>query len=403
MNSMRDIWSRRFIHYANELQKYMRYVFTGHLAIVFVFAIGAGGYAYSEWLKEVPADFPAALLAALIISSFLAFSAPATLLKRADIVYFLPLEHQFPQYFKRALSWSAFSQLPAPLIILVVALPLLKAVETASSAAYLLAALLIIALKVLFTGIESCVRIADERFVWADRILRFAFAFAALYATLQWTIAAVPTAILAALIYTKFWEKRADKLPFPYGHFIELEQNRMMRFYRFANYFTDVPHLAGTVSKRNYLAPAMKKASFRRRDVQTFLVSRTFIRTDDTFRLWLRLTALAALGAFLIPMPVVSFIYVGALAFATAVQLILALEGGTEFTMDELFPEDAGGSKTKAVRKLVRKLIVLQAAVLFLAALLQFHEAAAPLLIALAAVIIGEATIRITKEQERSY
>ena len=62
MNNLREIWGSRFVHYITELQKYLKYVFTGHLAIVFVFTIGAGGYAYSEWLKEVPADFPAALL-----------------------------------------------------------------------------------------------------------------------------------------------------------------------------------------------------------------------------------------------------------------------------------------------------------------------------------------------------
>ena len=51
MNNMHDIWGQRFFHYVNELQKYMRYVFTGHLVIVFMFAIGAGGYAYSQWLN----------------------------------------------------------------------------------------------------------------------------------------------------------------------------------------------------------------------------------------------------------------------------------------------------------------------------------------------------------------
>ena len=62
MNNLREIWGARFVHYMTEFQKYMKYVFTGHLAIVFVFTIGAGGYAYSEWLKEVPVDFPAALI-----------------------------------------------------------------------------------------------------------------------------------------------------------------------------------------------------------------------------------------------------------------------------------------------------------------------------------------------------
>ncbi len=92
MNNLREIWGARFVHYITELQKYMKYVFTGHLAIVLVFTIGAGGYAYSEWLKEVPADFPAALLTAVVIGAALAFSPPVTLLKPADTVYFLPLE-----------------------------------------------------------------------------------------------------------------------------------------------------------------------------------------------------------------------------------------------------------------------------------------------------------------------
>ena len=108
-----------------EFQKYMKYVFTGHLAIVLVFTIGAGGYAYSEWLKEVPADFPAALITAVIIGAALAFSPPVTLLKPADTVYFLPLETKLDTVFKTALRWSIFSQLPLPFILYIVALPLL--------------------------------------------------------------------------------------------------------------------------------------------------------------------------------------------------------------------------------------------------------------------------------------
>ena len=69
MNSLREIWGNRFVHYMTELQKYMKYVFTGHLAIVLLFTIGAGGYAYSEWLKEVPPGFPSACIAAVLIGA----------------------------------------------------------------------------------------------------------------------------------------------------------------------------------------------------------------------------------------------------------------------------------------------------------------------------------------------
>ena len=57
MKNMYNVWAKRFEHYMNEVMKYMRFVFTGHIAIVLVFIIGAGGYQYSEWLKVVERCF----------------------------------------------------------------------------------------------------------------------------------------------------------------------------------------------------------------------------------------------------------------------------------------------------------------------------------------------------------
>ena len=70
MNNLREVWGKRFVHYINELQKYLKYVFSGHFAIVFVFAIGAGGYTYSEWLNTAPMDFPAFLVVCLHLKYF---------------------------------------------------------------------------------------------------------------------------------------------------------------------------------------------------------------------------------------------------------------------------------------------------------------------------------------------
>lgn len=92
MKNLRDVWSSRFMHYIGEVQKYMQFIFTGHIAIVLVFLIGAGGYQYSEWLKVVQSDFPAETLIAVFIGVLLAFSRPTTLLREPDQVYLLPLE-----------------------------------------------------------------------------------------------------------------------------------------------------------------------------------------------------------------------------------------------------------------------------------------------------------------------
>lgn len=101
MKNLRDVWSSRFMHYISEVQKYMQFVFTGHIALVLVFLVGAGGYQYSEWLKIVESDFPAEGLIALIIGVLLAFSRPTTLLREPDQVYLLPLESKMSLYLKR--------------------------------------------------------------------------------------------------------------------------------------------------------------------------------------------------------------------------------------------------------------------------------------------------------------
>src|SRR5690606_9256297 len=98
MNNLTDVWSKRFEHYITEVQKYMRFVFTGHLAIVLVFIIGAIGYQYSQWLEVVSSDFPAVWIVAIVIGIILGFSKPVTLLKEPDQVYLLPLENEMGLY-----------------------------------------------------------------------------------------------------------------------------------------------------------------------------------------------------------------------------------------------------------------------------------------------------------------
>ncbi|MCG7337506.1 ABC transporter permease [Sporosarcina sp. ACRSM] len=403
MNNLRDIWGNRFVHYITELQKYMKYVFTGHLAIVLVFTIGAGGYAYSEWLKEVPTDFSAALLTALIIAAALAISPPATLLKPADTVYFLPLEHRLDHYLGRALSWTTFSQLPLPLLLYIVALPLLSATETGSKLLYIWLAIFIVVLKWLFVETEYAVRQATGGAgVWRDRILRFLLAACIILAWLSPYPYLTVVFFIIAGFYSVYWRKKKSEKPFPYDHFIALEQNRMMRFYRFANYFTDVPHLKGSISRRGWLGSLFGTAKFGKTVPQDYLIRRTFLRTDDNFWLWVRLTALSILGAIFIPFPIVVIIFAGALAFATSVQLIYALRASDEFRMDMLFPERME-TRPGAIRKNVRTVQWIQAILVFISALFLYGISSTPLLLAGVILLISEVTIRFTDARNKEH
>ncbi|WP_203248690.1 ABC transporter permease [Sporosarcina beigongshangi] len=400
MNNLREIWGARFVHYITELQKYMKYVFTGHLAIVFVFTIGAGGYAYSEWLKEVPADFPAALLTAIVLGLALVFSPTVTLLKPADTVYFLPLENKLEMYVKQALRWTFFSQLPLPFILYIVALPLLSATGTGDKTVYIGIAIMMVLVKWLFVVSEYNFRHSFEgRRIWLDRLIRFVLVGLFLLNGLVENYLLLLVVSVLMGVYSVQWTKRRKEKPFPYDHFIELEQNRMMRFYRFANYFTDVPHLKGSVSRRGWIGLLFDKPKFGQTVPQAYLVRRTFIRTDDIFWLWVRLTALSALGALFIPFPIVIFVFSGALAFASAVQLIHALRAGDEFRMDMLFPEQED-TRPAAIKRLVRSVQWIQAIAVTVTALFLYGITTTPLLIGAVIVIISEATIRLTGEKK---
>lgn len=400
MNNLREIWGSRFVHYITELQKYLKYVFTGHLAIVFVFTIGAGGYAYSDWLKVVPADFPASLLTAIVLGVALVYSPTVTLLKPADTVYFLPLETKLSMYISQSLRWTFFSQLPLPFLLYIVALPLLAATGTGTKVEFIGIAIIMVLVKWLFVVTEYNFRHALEgRSIWVDRAVRFVLVGLLIFNGLVGNLLLIPVIGVLMGLYSFYWAKQRKEKPFPYDHFIELEQNRMMRFYRFANYFTDVPHLKGSVSRRGWIGFLFDTPKFGHTVPQSYLVRRTFIRTDDIFWLWVRLTALSALGAVFIPFPVVIFIFSGALAFASAVQLIHALRAGDEFRMDMLFPEKED-TRPAAIKKMVHSVQWIQVAVVTVTALFLYGISATPLLIGAVVIIISEATIRLTGEKK---
>ena len=393
MNSIFDVWSKRFAHYIGEVQKYMQFIFTGHIVIVLVFALGAAGYQYSEWLKVAPADFPAEWLVAIIVGAVLAFSRPTTLIREPDQVYLLPLETQMKHYFKKAMTWTYFSQVILPAILYIVSIPLLKAVTDLSVQTIWMIFVVILIVKGLNVVNEFSYRYANRgQAVWIDRLARMAVSILIVYTALSESVSSAIIYVFLFVVYYIMLSKKVALQPVPYEHFVKLEQNRMMSFYRFANYFTDVPHLRGSIRRRAWLDIVYKWIPYGKKSAQHYLVFRTFIRTDDHFYLWVRLTAISAVVALFIDIPVVTWIVVGALAFATALQLKYALLSSGEFRMDQLFPIPKK-ARVLAVTKLVRFVFIAQAVIVAVFAVTQPLFFIVPVVI----IVVGELTLKMSK------
>lgn len=393
MNNLQSVWSKRFVHYVTEVQKYMRYVFTGHLAIVLVFVVGAIGYQYSEWLKVVEGDFPAEWLIALVIGGLLGFSRPVTLLSEPDQVYLLPLESKMNFYFSKALNWTFWSQIGYVVVAYIVAIPLLNKVTDLSVAQIWLGVLLIVILKYFNVQIEFNYRYSNRgQNVLVDRVVRIILSILAIQTVLTSGFVFAILYIILFVAYNASLEKKVKAQPIAYEHFVKLEQNRMMGFYRFANYFTDVPHLRGSIRRRAWLDSVYNLVPFDKKNTQSYLVFRTFVRTDDHFYLWVRLTAISAIIALFVNIPIVTWVVAGAIAFATTLQLKYALLSSGEFRMDMLYPIEPAHRKD-AVQKLLRVFMLMQAIIVLICSIGQ------PLFFvpAIIVLLISEATFNLSK------
>lgn len=391
--SMHDIWSKRFTHYINELQKYMQYIFTGHIAVVLVFVLGAIGFQYSEWLKTVDESFPVALVVGVLVGLVIAFSRPTTLLREPDQVYLLPLESKMKYYFSKALRWTFFSQILLSVVIYIAAIPLLRAASSLSIKQIWLGVIIILALKALNVLIEFNYRyVGRGHNTIIDRITRIVLNIFIIYYFLQWEL--MLSGIIGVLIIVYYVVTRGKVYvdPIPYEHFISLEQNRMYRFYRFANYFTDVPHLRGSVKRRAWLDFVYRFIPYKKDNAQMYLILRTFIRTDDLLFLWVRLTGISAVFAAFIELQFVTWIVSAALAFALVIQLKQALASTSEFRMDMLYPVKEQ-LRPSAIKKLLIQLVIVQAIIVTLCNIMMPMFYLTPIII----ITSGWLTIKLVK------
>lgn len=199
--------------------------------------------------------------------------------------------------------------------------------------------------------------------------------------------------IVLFIFYNGALKRRVKAQPIPYEHFVKLEQNRMMGFYRFANYFTDVPHLRGSIRRRGWLNFVYNLIPYNKENAHNYLVFRTFIRTDDHFYLWVRLTFISGLIAIFVNIPIVTWVVAGALSFATTLQLKYALLSSSDFRMDRLYPIDSNLRK-KAVQNVLRIFMVVQAFIVLICAIEQ------PLFFvtAIVVIVISEMTFMMSKD-----
>lgn len=359
MNSQ-QFWKQRFIEFSKEMQKYLRYIFNGHLVFVMILALGGGAYYYSNWVKTLQSDFPVAAIMAVVLALLITRSPIHTFLTEADTVFILPLETRLKGYFTRSIVLSWIMQGYLLLFVLASFMPMYAKVTGANLNEFIGVLVLILIMKYMNLFISWYVLKYQE--VSTSRIdlgIRFVLNIVLLYFVISqaslWLSLVMMLLLVALFVYYRAATR--DKT-LKWDRLVALEQKRMMSFYRLANLFTDVPSLAGKVARRKWFDGLLAFIPYRQQSTYMYLYARTFLRANDYVGLLVRLTII---GAFILAVisNLWAYLFVTLLfLFMTAIQLLPAWKVHEWKIWVSLYPMPATMRETAVIRWISYFLVV---------------------------------------------
>jgi ABC-2 type transport system permease protein len=295
MNNVESIWKKRIIEYNQELQKYLKYMFNDHLLFVLIFALGGAAFTYNQWVKTLDPSFPAAFIMSAILGLILAWSPVYTFLKEADAVFLLSLEGKLSGYFKKSIWISFMFQSYIQLLVLAALMPMYVAVSGSGFNSFFPLLALVLVMKVWNLYVRwFMLRYQEKTAHLIDSIIRFLLSACFLLLVLSDAHILLITAVAAIMAgYFIYFYQTTKKKNLKWDLLINLEQQRMLLFYRIANMFTDVPKLRGKVHRRKWL-DSIVKTDFSQRSTYRHLYLRSLVRTSEFSGLYIRLTLIGA-------------------------------------------------------------------------------------------------------------
>lgn len=323
MAELTSLWRRRR---ADNFQMQLRYwnligKNSGLMFVLYAMVI-IGGFYYKRWLDGLPNDFPGELLVSFVLSVPAVRSPIRTFTQHADTVFLLPVEAELGGYFRLSRLYSFIIQSILLIFILLLCAPLYFHSPGGSSASYFAAAGAVFAVK--WWNIDCRWQEQSIDFTLPLKILRSGLSFMLIYAVIAGLNLAVPAACLIIMLLSAvfLFRRQASRSLLNWDHVIDMEDKEGMQFLRFANLFTDVPRLKRSVRPRWLISGFFPVRSFGDKQVYDQLFIKTFIRADDYFGIYLRLTAIGMLICFFINNGIYTVFVVAAMVYLTGLQLL---------------------------------------------------------------------------------
>lgn len=292
------LWQQRFERYIKESMGYWQYAARSNFLGFVLFLVIISSYYYAKILQRLPTNYPYIWIVLLLLVPLLASSPIRTLLRHADRMFLLRIEHQMGTYFRSAFLYSFTLQAFWTLIAWVILWPLYHhCVGNAEQPIWLMFGLLIL-LKVanLFGSLQES-RFVDHRARTASLTFRWLASIAIIYLQFQsslfWASGTALILILVWLASAHF----ASKYLIGWDYLIAKEKQQQARLYAFFNWFVDVPQLGTRITRRSWISGITKWIPFKQDATYMYIYTKTLLRTE-LFTIVLRITTIGVLAIF---------------------------------------------------------------------------------------------------------
>ncbi|WP_445486579.1 ABC transporter permease [Niallia sp. 03133] len=363
----KQLWKDRIGQTAKEYIQYLKYIFNGHLLLVFVFLLGTAAYYYQAWLKRLPEHFPAGIIMSILLALLVTKSPVYTLLKDADKIFLIPVEVRMARYFIKCMMISFIVQAYFLIIGLGVLMPMYAQMNNQNFRLFWYFLVVLFVSK----GLNMFIRWHVQYFIntnyhYIDSIIRYCINMILLYFLFSNSNPIFVVMTLLMLILLLLYFHHATKWKgVNWEYLIGQDEKRLSSFYLFANMFTDVPKLKNRIKRRKLFDLFVKRIRFDGNKAFIHLFWRTYFRSGDYFGLTVRLTIIGGGTLYFLSFGLGQVLLALLFLFLTGLQLIPLWNAYQDKLWVDLYPL-AGALKTKSFKSLISTVLLLQSILLSL-------------------------------------
>lgn len=301
-----DVFKSRLKEHITLISRYLRYIFNGHFMIAIFFAIITLAVYYQKALENLPPNFPAAFIIAIVLGIVVLYNPIQTFLKEPDKVFLLVKEEKMHAYFRYAIVYNYIVQLYVVFLTMAAITPLLTvAFPLKGIIDYLLIFVIVLILKGwnLLYNWWMLSSITNKNILFLDKLIRFFICSSFFYFMMneQFIVGSILLLVICLFFVNNYvlFRKQAG---LAWEKMIENDLHRQASFYRFVSMFAEVPQVQKRLKKRRIMTGFIEKlVPFKHTSTYDYLYRLTFIRSGDYASLYVRLTIIGVLVIIFVP------------------------------------------------------------------------------------------------------